>query len=179
MDTELALIEAAKRDDRRAQSKLYERYAQAMLNVAYRVVWNEEDARDVLQDAFLKIFSRLNQLKDTATFAAWTKRIVLNTAINHNRKNGKLIFTELTEREVAVANEHNESTTEFTIAQMKRCLLQLPKGYRTVLSLYLIEGYDHKEIASILGISQSTSITQYNRGKKRLRSLMSGASCRS
>jgi len=174
LDKELELIKACQAGDRRAQSRLYHRYAQAMLNVAYRIVWDREDARDVLQDAFLKIFNSIGKLKENSTFPAWVKRIVINTAINHQKKNGKWIIQELKDNEVVIPNynEIDEAAIQLTIDHVKQSLLKLPKGYRTVLSLYLIEGYDHKEIASILDISVSTSITQYNRGKQKLKAML-------
>lgn len=172
-ETEFELIKACKAGDRQAQSRLYHRYAQSMLNVAYRIVWNKEDARDVLQEAFIKIFKGMGTLKNVRTFPAWVKRIVVNTAINHHKKNGQWSFHELKDHDTIEAiDEIDEASIQLNIKNVKQCLLRLPKGYRTVLNLYLIEGYDHKEIASILDISVSTSITQYNRGKKRLKELL-------
>lgn len=172
-ETEIELIKACKAGDRQAQSRLYHRYAQSMLNVAYRIVWNKEDARDVLQEAFIKIFRGVETLKNVRTFPAWVKRIVVNTAINHHKKNGQWSFQELKDQDTVEAIEElDETNIQLNIKNVKQCLLSLPKGYRTVLNLYLIEGYDHKEIASILDISVSTSITQYNRGKKRLKELL-------
>ena len=172
-ETEIELIKASKAGDRQAQSRLYHRYAQSMLNVAYRIVWNKEDARDVLQEAFIKIFRGMGTLKELSTFPAWVKRIVVNTAINHHKKNGQWSFTELTDQDTPETIEPiDETNIQLSITNIKQCLLKLPKGYRTVLSLYLIEGYDHKEIASILNITVSTSVTQFNRGKKRLKELL-------
>ncbi len=172
-ETEIELIKASKAGDRQAQSRLYHRYAQSMLNVAYRIVWNKEDARDVLQEAFIKIFRGMETLKELSTFPAWVKRIVVNTAINHHKKNGQWSFTELTDQDTPETIEPiDETNIQLSITNIKQCLLKLPKGYRTVLSLYLIEGYDHKEIASILNITVSTSVTQFNRGKKRLKELL-------
>ena len=92
-ETEIELIKACKAGDRQAQNRLYHRYAQSMLNVAYRIVWNKEDARDVLQEAFIKIFKGMGTLKETSTFPAWVKRIVVNTAINHYKKNGQNVLS--------------------------------------------------------------------------------------
>jgi len=172
-EAEAELIKACKAGDRQAQSRLYHRYAQSMLNVAYRIVWNREDARDVLQDAFVKIFRGMAELKEISTFPSWVKRIVVNTAINHHKKNGKWSFQELTDQDIKEPTESiDETTIQLNVKKVKQCLLKLPEGYRTVLSLYLIEGYDHKEIASILNITVSTSVSQYSRGKKRLRELL-------
>jgi RNA polymerase sigma factor (sigma-70 family) len=164
------LIEQCKLNDRGAQFKLYSLYSKSMLNTAYRVLGNEEDAKDVLQESFLKAFNNLHRFQYRSSFGAWLKRIVVNTAINHAKKKGLNIVSDLKNvSESAVSNETEvDENVALSIEAAKEALQQLPTGYRTVLSLYLIEGYDHKEIAETLGVSISTSLTQYSRGKKKL-----------
>ena len=171
--SEKEVIEQCLRGDSRAQHELYRRYADAMLNVAYRILKNEETAKDVLQDSFLKAFRELPKLKNRQGFAAWLKRIVINTTINQAKKKG-LVLTEMEEFE-SFAERQEEESPVFDIDKVRKALLQLPDGYRTVLTLYLIEGYDHEEISQILNISKSTSLTQYSRGKKRLLELIRAA----
>ena len=142
-----------------------------MLNVSYRILKNEEDAKDVLQDSFLKAFRELPKLKNHQGFAAWMKRIVVNTTINQAKKKG-LVLTEMEQFDAPAVEEIATPNQEFEIEKVRKALLQLPDGYRTVLTLYLIEGYDHEEISQILNISKSTSLTQYSRGKKRLLELI-------
>jgi RNA polymerase sigma factor (sigma-70 family) len=159
--------------DRQAQQLLYEQYAHRFLNKAYRIVWHKEDAQDAVQDAFLKIFSSLETLQDLDKFEGWAKRIVINHAISIWRQKGKMPLFDLEAYDAPEAppEDVDEEQTLYNITIAKKALAALAPGYRTILSLYLLEGYDHQEIAEILNISVSTSITQYNRGKKRLREL--------
>lgn len=169
--SEKEIIAQCLRGDSKAQYELYRRYADAMLNVSYRILKNEEDAKDVLQDSFLKAFRELPKLKNHQGFAAWMKRIVVNTTINQAKKKG-LVLTEMEQFDAPAVEEIATPNQEFEIEKVRKALLQLPDGYRTVLTLYLIEGYDHEEISQILNISKSTSLTQYSRGKKRLLELI-------
>jgi len=156
----------------RAQYQLYARYADAMLNVAYRILGNEEDAKDVLQESFLKIFRELKNLKNRQGLAAWIKRIVVNTTINQAKKKG-LKLVELNNQEPDSEIDPTDwEQIDLKINDVKNALMKLPNGYRTVLTLYLIDGYDHAEISQILNISKSGSLTQYSRGKRRLLQLL-------
>jgi len=172
-DTEAELIRRCQQNDRQAQSKLYHRYSRGMLNVAYRILKHKEDAQDVLQESFLKAFRELDKLQNINGFGGWLKRIVVNTAINQLKKKG----LDLVDMSHAVENHAADIATnqlpyEWDLQQARKALMQLPDGYRTVLTLYLIEGYDHEEISQILGISKNTSLTQFSRGKKRLQQLV-------
>ena len=165
------LIQRIIKGDRKASFVLYHRYARQMLNVAFRILKEEEEAKDVLQESFLKAFRELNNLQNPAGFGGWLKRIVVNTAINQAQKKKLFLVdfsAQLNDRYLANEEEHVNENSTWDIVLAKKALMELPNGYRTVLSLYLIEGYDHQEIASILGISVSTSLTQYSRGKKKL-----------
>jgi len=170
--SEIEIIDKCLAGDAQAQHQLYARYADAMLNVAYRILGNREDAKDVLQESFLKVFRELKTLKNKQGFAAWIKRIVVNTTINQAKKKG-LKLVELTHQEPKWENDSDDSDEiDFKFNQVKKALMKLPNGYRTVLTLYLIDGFDHNEIAQILNISKSTSLTQYSRGKKRLKEIL-------
>ncbi len=171
-DLQQRLLQECIDGNRQAQRQLYERYSHRFLNIAYRVVWHKEDAQDVVQESFMKIFNGLGSLKDTKKFEGWAKRIVVNNAITSLRQKGKIPLYDLEsaddfppEKEVPV----DEELQQWNIAIAKKALSELAPGYRTIISLYLLEGYDHQEISEILGISVSTSITQFNRGKKRLK----------
>ena len=172
LQTENELIAKCLQGDRQAQFMLFQHYAKPMLNVAYRILNHEEDAKDVLQESFIKAFSSLDQLNNHKGFAGWLKKIVVNKAINHiKRKRANwLLFVE----HQSTPFEEETSTEDFEISLKKarKALMLLPDGYRAVLTLYLIEGYDHQEIAQILGISVSTSLTQYKRGKEKLKALI-------
>jgi RNA polymerase sigma factor (sigma-70 family) len=167
------LIEQCRQGDREAHYRLYSLYARSMYNVGFRIVNNTGEAEDVLQEAFISAFRNLNYYRGEATFGSWLKRIVVNKAINVLKKRRTEPFPEGEEFDVV---DGSEDSLEFpySVDQVKKAIASLPDGYRSVLSLYLLEGYDHAEIGEILGISESTSKSQFNRSKKKLISLLEG-----
>ncbi len=152
--------------DRAAYEELYRLYAKAMYNVSLRIVNDESEAEDVLQEAFVSAFQYLNTYNKSATFGAWLKRIVVNKSLNHIKR--RKLDTIPMGDELDVVEEDNMVDFDYNVAQVKGAMEQLPDGYRAVFSLYLLEGYDHGEIAEIMGITESTSKSQYNRSKKKL-----------
>lgn len=167
------LIDRSLKGDGIAQSKLYGLYSKAMYNVCLRITNNEDDTKDVMQEAFISAFQNLGSYKGEASFGAWLKRIVVNKAINHIKRK-RVEFTELNPGIDEMQEEQPDLTNEqeLTVEKIKNAIVKLPDGYRLVFSLYLLEGYDHQEIAGILNISESTSKSQYNRAKKKLRELI-------
>jgi RNA polymerase sigma factor (sigma-70 family) len=164
------LVEKCKKGDTRSYEALYRQYAKAMFNTSLRIVNNVGDAEDVLQEAFMDAFRYLNDFNYKSTFGAWLKRIVINKSINILRKHkadlvdiDKAAIQELPNDEVL-----DEEQIQFKVEEVKRAVALLPNGYRTVLTLYLFEGYDHEEIASIMRISESTVRTQYHRARHKL-----------
>ena len=129
------------------------------------------DAEDVLQDSFVSAFKSLHSYKGTAAFGSWLKRIVVNNAINLVNKR-RLVFEEMNENHEEIQEHLEDREPAYEINGVKQGIEKLPEGYRTVLNLYLIEGYDHKEIAEILKISESTSKSQLNRSKKKLKDIL-------
>lgn len=163
----------AQKGDQHAMHQLYALYAKAMLNTAYRILNSREDAEDVLQEAFVKAFRHLNSFGFESTFGAWLKRIVINQSINHLRKRKQLVFyDQLPETIEKPTNLSISLDDKKKLDILYTALQQLPDGYRTVFSLFVLEGYDHKEIAQILNIKASTSISQLSRAKQKLRSLI-------
>jgi RNA polymerase sigma factor (sigma-70 family) len=142
-----------------------------MYNVALRIVNDDVEAEDVLQEAFLDAFNRIADFRQETTFGLWLKQIVINRAINYLRKR-KLDLVSLTDVEVADEPAADEEEIELKVAAVKSAMSELPDGYRVVLTLYLFEGYDHEEIAHILKITENTSRTQYMRAKRKLNSLL-------
>ncbi len=170
-----ALIMRCRKGDRQAYYQLYKLYSRAMYNVGYRIVNNPDEAKDVLQEAFISAFNSLSTYRGDAAFGAWLKRIVVNKAINlvRQKKFDRIPETtgfDVTEEETVDELEH----FPFTVEKVRKAIEQLPDGYRVVLSLYLLEGYDHSEIGEILGITESTSKSQFNRSKKKLKKLLEG-----
>lgn len=166
------LIARCKAGDQEAHYSLYKLYSKAMYNVGYRITRSEEEAEDVLQEAFINAFRNLDNYRGDATFGAWLKRIVVNKAINALNKKKHEAIPEDDRWDVAEEEPPVEYGDELTVERVKRCIEQLPEGYRSVLSLYLLEGYDHQEIAEIMGITESTSKSQLNRAKNKLRELL-------
>lgn len=163
------------KNDRKAQYELYKLYAGAMLNVAFRITGSREEAEDMLQEAFTEAFRKLETFRFESTFGAWLKRIVINKCINEiKRKKTELEFFD----ELPVAPEHAATTeeaaeAELSVEAIKKAMAKLPKGSRMIFSLYLLEGYDHREISEILNISESNSKMQYKRAKDRIKEILS------
>ena len=139
-----------------------------MYNVAVRIVNHNGEAEDVLQDAFLDAFQKIHDFRQTSTFGAWLKQIVINRALNQLR-NRKVQLVDIDESfDISDEETYDEESLNYDIQRVQHAIQQLPDGFRTVICLYLLEGYDHEEIAEVLGIAESTSRTQYIRAKKRL-----------
>ena len=167
------LIERCRKGDRTAHYRLYQLYSRSMYNVGYRIVNNRDEAEDVLQEAFISAFRNLDHYRGDASFGSWLKRIVINKAINVI-KGRKLERLPEDERFDVPEETAGESDFPYSVEKVKKAIEELPDGYRSVLSLYLLEGYDHAEIAEILGITESTSKSQFNRSKKKLREILEG-----
>jgi len=130
------------------------------------------DAEDLLQSSFTDVFTKLNSFNYEASIGAWIKRIVINNCINFLKKR-KLKIQELNETHDHYSPEEIKSApSNYTVEMVNQAMFKLPDGYRVVFSLYAMEGYDHKEIASILGVSEATSKSQYSRAKGKLRTLL-------
>lgn len=169
----LDLVEACKRGDQKAQFELYRLYHVAMYNSALRIVGDSDDAEDVMQEAFLKAFVKLNSYRGEVSFGAWLKRIVINKSLDFLRlKREQLSLDQATEVREMVEESSDTEDVEYRAEAIKKAIYNLPEGYRIVLSLILLEGYDHDEVSSILNISNATSRTQYHRAKKRLIELL-------
>ena len=130
---------------------------------------NREDAEDMLQESFTEAFRNLRSFRYESTFGAWIKKIVINRCINQLRKGKKLLFTDEFEDMHNEDEEYADIDIQADVKKVFKSIEKLPDGYRLVFTLYLLEGYDHGEIAGILGISESTSKTQYLRAKTKIR----------
>jgi RNA polymerase sigma factor (sigma-70 family) len=166
------LIDRCRAGDQDAHYSLYKLYAKSMFNVGYRITGNKDDAEDVLQEAFISAFKNLNNYRGDATFGSWLKRIVVNKAINALKKRRLELIPEEEHFDVPAPEEEETYMPGLTVDNVKRAMESLPDGYRSVLSLYLLEGYDHQEIGEIMGITESTSKSQLNRAKKKLKELL-------
>ncbi|WP_375587040.1 RNA polymerase sigma factor [Flagellimonas aurea] len=172
METEIrfthkAIVEQCKAGNSNSQYELYSRYVDAMYNVGFRFLGNAEDAEDIVQDSFVDAFKNLNNFKYGSSFGAWLKRIVINKSINH-LKAKRIPVVPMEAHEFHLTDEEPIEAEATDLNKVKKGIALLPDGYREIINLYLIEGYDHVEIGEILGISTSTSKSQYHRAKKKL-----------
>jgi RNA polymerase sigma-70 factor (ECF subfamily) len=163
------LIEKCKRGDTQAQHELYKQYVHAMYNVAYRICGNRYDAEDVLQESFLKAFTKLSSFKGEASFGSWLKRIVVNQSITAMRSR-KGFLSPLTP--AIESNTKEEADTwideDFPMEKVIQAIESLPDGARTVFTLKAIEEYKFSEISEMLGLSETNCKVQYHRSKKLL-----------
>ncbi|WP_372944781.1 RNA polymerase sigma factor [Muriicola sp.] len=176
MDTNLEiardLVERCKANDRSAQMALYRQYCDGMFCVAMRFVRERDDAEDLVQEAFIKAFRKIQQFRGEVTFGAWLKRIVVNKCLDFLKsKRERLISIE--EHELQLAEEPDWTVErEVSVDGVLEAMERLPEKYREVLQLYLLEGYDHKEIAEILHMTPVASRTRLMRGKEYLRTYL-------
>lgn len=166
------LIEECRQGSQKAQFQIYKLYYKAMYNVSLRIVNDEFEAEDVMQEAFLSAFKKIDTYRGEVSFGAWLKKIVVNRSLDVLKKR-KAKFEEVNERTMEMPDLEG-MPLEVDVKEIKKAIQSLPDGYRIVLSLYLIEGYDHEEISQILGISNSASRTQYSRAKSKLKELLRG-----
>ena len=172
-NTHKELVEKSKLGDRNSQYKLYELYVDAMYYISMRMVGIKEDAEDVVQDSFIDAFKKINSFKYESSFGAWLKRIVINKSINH-LKVKRIALTPIENHEYHLKDETPEPIEKIDLIKVKLGIEKLPQGYKQIICLYLIEGYDHNEIGEILEISTSTSKSQYHRAKKKLIEIIKG-----
>ena len=170
--TEEAILIGCLNNDAIAQRELYNRYSPKMLAVCYRFAHNREDAEDMLQEGFVKVFLQMYSFENRGAFEGWIRRIVVHTCINILKKNKK--FNESVNIIHATGVQIREDSVPAIIQakQVVECIRMLPFGYRTVLNLYAIEGYSHREIANILDIEESTSRSQFTRAKAMLEDIL-------
>ncbi|WP_086477190.1 RNA polymerase sigma factor [Arenibacter amylolyticus] len=169
---QIDLVEKCKRNDRRAQLKLYRQYCQGMYRVAMRYLKNADDAEDVLQEAFIKAFQKIDQYKGEVSFGAWLKKIVINKCIDF-LKAKELKVVELKEGYMQVAvNDDWTVSDDVTYQEVLLAMDNLTEKYRSVIQLFLLEGYDHQEISEILNISSTACRTRLLRGKGQLKLLL-------
>ncbi|MBV4357968.1 RNA polymerase sigma factor [Pinibacter aurantiacus] len=170
--TEDAIFQGCLQNNASAQKELYNRYSPKMLAVCYRYGHNREDAEDMLQEGFIKVFSQMHTFRNQGAFEGWIRRIVVHTCINHLKKNKK--FNDSVDITYASGIEIREENIPSVIQakQVVECIRLLPIGYRTVLNLYAVEGYTHKEIADMLDIEESTSRSQYTRARQMLEDVL-------
>ena len=170
--TEEAILQGCIKNNPTAQKALYERFSAKMLSVCYRYGHNREDAEDMLQEGFIKVFAQIHTFQNRGSFEGWVRRIMIHTCINNLKKNKR--FNESVDLIHATSIQVKEESIPSIIQakQVIECIRLLPIGYRTVLNLYAIEGFSHREIGEMLDIEESTSRSQYTRAKAMLEDIL-------
>ncbi len=169
--TENDLIKGCLDEDRRMQEELYRRFAPRMYAVCLRYAGTPEDAEDVLQEGFLKIFKKLNSFRSEGSFEGWIRRVFVNTAIEHFRR--KRYLQTISEKEENTIGGNDISVLDkMAVKDIVVLIKELSPGYRTIFNMYVIDGYTHKEISDILNISEGTSKSQLSRAKAILQGLV-------
>ncbi len=170
-DIHQPIVERCRLGDRKAQYEVYKLYSRAMFSVAMRITNDYAEAEDALQEAFLNAFQHLPYFKGDSTFGNWLKKIVINQALATLRKK-RVEWISIEEHDFVEEDDTEQQERTFQVETIRNAIQHLPEGYRVVLSLYLLEGYDHQEISEILGISESTSKSQYSRARQKLMQLI-------
>ena len=169
------ILEGCKNGDKRSQMQMYDKYSQGMFNIAMRYLNNTEDAKDAMQEGFLKAFKHIRTYQPEYSFGAWLKRIIINHCIDVIKQK-RLSFTEIESEHITIADDDSwEFDSSITKNDILSAIHQLPEKYRIVVNLYLLEGFDHEEISQVLSIPRKTSRTQLKRGKEKLRLLLKEA----
>ena len=150
---------------KRSLEGLFKAYSRGMYNICLRMIGNQADAEDVLQDAFIQAYMKINQLQSKDRFGAWLKRIVINQCLQFLRS--RILFVDIND-EYDLEPEEERSISTFSMNRINYEIQQLPDGCRIVFNLFLLENYSHKEVADMLNISESTSKSQYQRARKLL-----------
>ncbi len=174
MHSDKQLIEGCSAGKRRYQNRLYSRYSRQLMAICLRFAKNRTDAEDILQEGFVKIFSKIDDYKFEGSFEGWLKRIVINTAITHYTKNKKNdVQTDIDDLEDRIAGDapsyHETEKGHSREKALMKLIQELPEGYRMVFNLYVFEGYTHAEIAELLDVSENTSKSQLSKARKYLR----------
>ncbi len=165
-----SLIDKCLKNDREAQFGLYKLYYRSMYNTSLRIVNHTGDAEDIMQESFMQAFQKLQSYKGEVSFGIWLKKIVINRSLDYLRKRN-LEFEEV-RPDLLIYDEENHDHLEYAVEEVKFAMSQLSDGYRTILSLVLLEGFDHEEVSEILGISNINSRTLFCRAKQHLRDML-------
>ena len=170
--TDEQLVKGCVRKDRVAQKNFYQRFCGKMMGVCLRYADSRDEAQDILQESFIKIFDKIETFSGKGSLEGWVRRIVVNQALDNYRKN-KMHKKNIDLADVAYQVEDDEKIMDsFAAEDLLGVIRKLPTGFRTVFNLYAIEGYSHKEIAAQLNISESTSKSQYSRARSHIQDMM-------
>ena len=171
MLNEAEVIEGCIKEDRKAQMYLYDFFSKKMYVVGLRYSKSTQEAEDILQEAFIKVFQNIKKFRKESKLEHWIKRIVINTALNYQRS--KLyLFPMVDVNDLQIGQEEKFTLSDYHLGELLKIIQELPSGCQIVFNLYAIEGYNHKEIAEMLNISEGTSKSQYSRAKSLLKEML-------
>lgn len=176
--SERNLIEKGIKGDRSAQKAIYDMLAPKMFSVCIRYTGQRDTAEDLLQDGFVTLFSKLDSYKGNGSFEGWARRIFVNTALMYLRKKDALKMSDDIDNARNLTSEYTNQIQNIGYKELMNLITSLPTGFRTVFNLYVLEGYSHKEIADMLGISETTSRTQLSRARVWLQNRIKGKDAR-
>lgn len=170
--TDNELIEQCLKNDQKAQKALFDKFSRKMMSVCTRYAGDVELAEDWLQDGFIKVFLNLGKFKREGSFEGWIRRTMVNTCLDHIRKaNRMLIDADISEAEY-LAGDAEKSVGKLRVEELMNLIDDMPTGYRTVFNMFAIEGYSHQEIAEQLGVTESTSKTQFRKARTYLMNII-------
>ena len=174
LTVEEQIIEGCIAGDRRAQKMLYDQHSPVMLGICYRYSKSSDEAQDIMQDGFIKVFTNIESFRRQGSFEGWIKRIMVNTALNHYHKNQKNLHHNIDEiRETKiVTDDEQHRKLPFNQVEMLKAIRSLPEGYSVIFNLYVFEKYKHREIAEMLNISINTSKSQLSKARNYLKKVL-------
>ena len=166
------MIEGCRRGDISARQELYERLGGLMYGVCCRYMKDRDMAKDLLHDGFIVLYTKIGEFRGEGSFEGWCRRIFINTILGHLRKNDPLYHSDQIEDFYSLNDREMSALERLSAQELSACIGGLPEGYRTILNLHAVDGYSHKEVASILGISENTSRSQYSRARNKLQEIL-------
>jgi RNA polymerase sigma factor (sigma-70 family) len=155
-----------------AQKELYDLYSSELFPICCRYATDKEEAKDILQEGFIRIFTCLKQYKGNGSLAGWMKRVVVTTALNYIKKNRKAIFSDIDLYQDYLPHTNAEVDATINAKEIMEAFMQVPYNYRTILGLHIIDGYSYKELSTLLQIEESTCRTKVHRGKQFLQNIL-------
>lgn len=169
---ERQIIDGCLSGDSSARRELYERYSKLMYGVCCRYIKDREMARDLLHDGFITIFTKISEYRGEGSFEGWCRRIFVTTALGYLRKKNPLNESDDLQTQYALSGNESSAIEKMSADELLSTIGKLPEGYRTILNLYAVDGYSHKEVAEIMGISENTSRSQYSRARAKLADML-------
>lgn len=170
--TEIDIIEGCRKGDAASQRELYERFSSVMYAICCRYIKDRAAAQDVMHDGFITVFTKVGEYRGEGSFEGWCKRIFVNTALGYLRKKNPLAESDDITEVRWLESHQSDAIEKMSGLEVMELIDQLPDGYKTILNLYAIEGYSHKEIGEMMGISENTSRSQYSRARSKLMEIL-------